>query len=74
MPCNDNERQQGQLRLKYIFKRVKLNRVKRKPIKALSGGGYIRGRGDFAIQTPSPYKKKQKLRILKKEILRCRSV
>ncbi len=46
------------------------------PLKALSGGGYIRGRGDFAcseanphlqIQTPPPYeKKKQKLRILKK--------
>ncbi len=45
------------------------------PLKALLGGGYIRGRGDFAyseanphlqIQTPPPYEKKQKLRILKK--------
>ena len=48
------------LRLKYSFKRVKINRTKCKPIKALSGGGYIRGRGDFAIQTPPPYIKKNK--------------
>ncbi len=46
------------LRLRHDLKRIKLNRVKRKPYKALSGGGYIRGRGDFAIQAPPPYKKK----------------
>ena len=46
-------------RLRHDLKRIKLNRVKRKPCKALSGGGYIRGRGDFAIQAPPPYKKKK---------------
>ena len=44
--------------------------MKRKPCKALSGGGSIRGRGDFAcseanphlqIQAPPPYKKKKEL-------------
>ncbi|WP_289769830.1 hypothetical protein [Helicobacter bilis] len=34
---------------KHDFATIKLNRTKCKPLKASSGGGYIRGRGDFAI-------------------------
>ena len=44
---------------KHDFATIKLNRTKCQPLKALSGGGYIRGRGDFAIQTPPPYEKKK---------------
>ena len=28
-------------------------------LKASSGGGFLRGRGDFAIQAPPPYEKKE---------------
>ena len=45
---------------KHDFATIKLNRVKCQPLKASSGGGYIRGRGDFAIQTPPPYEKRKK--------------
>ena len=53
------------LRLRHILKRVKIKSRETQTYKALSGGGFLRGRGDFAcssettnplsqIQTPPP--------------------
>ena len=57
---------------KHDFATIKINggdsRSETPALKASSGGGYIRGRGDFAcseanphlqIQTPPPYEKKE---------------